>query len=487
MERTPPTTRRQRPTRWLVRLAALALALGGMAQSPGDCLPDPEEPEGCRSDADCTADGQGTCDLETGECVYPPEPVYGPVEDEAALRERLAASVGEAIWNYDVQHIDVPALLARLDAGEGVALPIVSLEGRLAEIVVDGVATDPLSPTLELVWEKGPQGAALPVPPVVQYRLGCEAPQRYCGVLTVLDEDRTRMEVMIFDDANGFLFLESVESFLTYVDGVRPDAIEPSSFLIYNTAFHAPLDISCDLVAEVPPDVVPLELPVITTLDIVLDADARFYDLNRDTVWNRQRAVLGGINIIYAVLERLAGFAFDIEFQVKGQEAWLPGHGPTTTDGSALEVEINDPDYFMITHPQPGELSLYFAGDDMDGSLIGKAGSICGSDCCGANFDAAEPENHAWAQQVDDDNGSFTLASFYARVIVSAHELGHLVGMLHTSGNASACGSPEFPSWCGPSIGLAGSGGDPGERVPFFSDANADNIAACVEAAVGSP
>ena len=87
-----------------------------------------------------------------------------------------------------------------------------------------------------------------------------------------------------------------------------------------------------------------------------------------------------------------------------------------------------------------------------------------------AGFGGAAGRNHAFS-------GALSSYSFKTKWVVAAHELGHLIGGVHSSGVTSGCAGGLLNQICGPSIMPAGSAGGPETRQPYFSDANDTRIA----------
>ena len=73
-------------------------------------------------------------------------------------------------------------------------------------------------------------------------------------------------------------------------------------------------------------------MPFPTHIPIKLDSDATFYSLSPGTIWSRQLSVINSVRIIYGLIEPLTNGDWSIIFDVEGQETWLPGYGPTTTN-----------------------------------------------------------------------------------------------------------------------------------------------------------
>lgn len=213
----------------------------------------------------------------------------------------------------------------------------------------------------------------------------------------------------------------------------------------------------------------------------MLDSDATFYTINRRTVWARQESILRGVNLIYGLIEPLGNGNFIVTFPIGGQETWLPGYGPTTTDTDDLTAEINDSDYYMINHPryQDNEISFFFIGYDIAGGFAGQAGDI-GSFCTSSKYD----KNHAYGQQVADTSDGYAFSTLYGRTIVMAHEIGHLLNATHGNGIANTCGQGLWTNSCGSTLMRSGAAGGaaPDNRMSFFSPTNSTRVDNCVEA-----
>ncbi len=347
--------------------------------------------------------------------------------------------------------------------------------------------------------------------PDIHFRLGeCSKRNARCGAITVLDRDWTQVEGFIHDKELGFSFFEPIH-FLLASHGKRMGSEANGCHILYNSDFHREIPFPTEhehkgLVAENGNSGAEMlmermasylgkagdflispahAMPRPTYIPISLDSDAAFYQLGTGTVWSRQSSVIFGVNIMYGILEPIGNNNWQIIFRIDSQETWLPGYGPTTRDKYALRDEINDPGYFMLSHPNNNEVSYYFVGYDMNGGIAGVAGGICNVEDYDHTFGSAEAHqrNHAWGQQVADDDAGYEFSTLYGRMIVAAHEIGHMLGATHGDGLANTCGAGSLSGLCGSSMMKSGAAGGvaPDFRKAFFTPANSQNILECVD------
>lgn len=442
-----------------------------------------------------------------GKLLVQYRPVFGACEQEQALGSMLQEHLGDTLRQFDLRKIRAERFRNRVSRGQPIDLPVVDEQGQLHTVLVSAERGALLAGGVKLGRLKGQDIAGEPLGPDTSWRLGCTESAGACGGVTFLDEQFTQVEGLVTDFESGVSFIESADNLLSRLQGQRV-SIEPGCSLVYNADHHSRIpfeldgmdpDLNQNLVDKAAPAARD-KAAISYTIPIVLDADASFYSLDPDTVWRRQRSILWGANLIYSLIEPLSAGAFDIRFEIKGQESWRPGFGPTTTDNNELTQAINAPDYFMYTHPDRNELSYLFLGYDMDGGIGGQAGGLCGVDGTdrrtGLPWDrtfASDLEHqwtHAWGQQVPDvpegDRDPYEFATAYGRIIVMAHELGHMLGALHSKGDqgSDVCAG-DTGGWsrmCGTSLMMSGAAGGvaPDFRKPFFSDENDDAIVDCV-------
>lgn len=417
----------------------------------------------------------------------------GAAESISAMIEQ---SLRGGIPGAEVVRIE-PAMIARAaEAGVPVALPMVTEEGRLTELEVIPRASNPFSSDA-VAATKSDRGAieSRSMASGAIFDLTC-ADGTTCGVITMLDgetaADATRYEGMVIHDSVGWVFFESASSLLLNANG-RMTEVPEACGVVYNANDQYALqpegsdDDPTDGGGgwdEDPPAPKEDSGPVVAVIPIMLDSDASFYNLDPETWESRQFSTIVATSIIYGIIEPITSNKFQIAFEIASQETWVK-NGPTTTDGVKLSDEINDPDYYMINHHGDNELSYFFVGYDMSGGIGGRAGSICnaGADDLGFGTNYAHQRNHAWGQQVTDGDGGYQFSTMFGRTVVAAHEIGHMLGGLHSDGELNACAGGALPNLCGCTLMLSGASGGvaPDFRKPFFSDANDANIADCVD------
>lgn len=437
------------------------------------------------------------------------KPVFGACEQEQALGGMLQKMLDGNLQHFELRKLNAERFRERAARGQPIDLPVVDVQGQLQTVLASATRGSLLARDVKLGRLKGDETAGIPLGTGTSWRLGCTENAASCGGVTFLDEKHTQVEGLVTDFDSGVTFIESADNLVSRLRG-EPVSIEPGCSVVYNADHHSRIpfeldgmdvDLNQNLVDKAAPTARD-KAAINYTIPIVLDADAEFYELDPDTVWRRQRSILWGVNLIYGLIEPLSAGAFDITFEIKGQESWRPGYGPATTDNQELIEEINAPDYFMYTHPDRNELSYLFLGYDMDGGIAGQAGGLCGVDATdpttGLTWDRTFASDfdhqwtHAWGQQVPDvdadetDRDRYEFATAYGRIIVMAHELGHMLGALHSKGDrgSDVCAG-DTGGWsriCGTSLMLSGAAGGvaPDFRKPFFSDDNDDAIVNCV-------
>jgi len=342
---------------------------------------------------------------------------------------------------------------------------------------------------------KGNYYTTVEVPKELSYQVACDKTVGACGVLTVLDEAGTQIEGAFMDTESGLSLIEPTDNLIRMLGGTESEASAARGcHVIYNSVNHVDVlagEDSCDEDGEETTSWLP-QIPQAQAEDdemleaeirIMLDSDAEFYKIDEDTIWSRQSSIMAGVNLIYGLVEPTGNANFNIMFKIAGQETWLDGYGPTTTNKVTLSDEINDEDYYMIHHPDPddNEVSFFYVGYDMDTGIAGRAGGV-------GTFCGKEDENliHAWGQQVTDVDGGYQFATFYGRCIVTGHEIAHLLNATHGNGIVDTCGVGWWEDLCGSTLMASGAvgGAAPDDRMPFFSPTNSERVRDCVEDAL---
>ncbi|MBU0505881.1 MAG: M12 family metallo-peptidase [bacterium] len=431
-------------------------------------------------------------------------------EDQPYIEALLNEFLQEAIRDYDVVRIPGPMLNEMMRIGEIVEIPFINLleEREMYMGVAQPYTARDESVETAVVKMGGQEYFEEPLPQINAYTIGCQDPRDGCGVITFLNEENTQYEGMVSDPLIGFAAIESVSSLLKNLTG-EDFAIDPNCSIIYNGNAVAAIDFSEE---NDPTDNVFYEMGrhaemheaelmhnetsdsdetkegsmLTKTINIVLDSDGTFYGSDKNTVWGRQHSVLHNVNLIYHWIEPATGGQFDIDFKIVGMESWLPNSGPTNTDSDKLTNEVNGTSYYMKRHPAKNEVSFFYVGYDLAGGIAGQAGGICNlpgyDDTYGSN--QTHQKNHAIGQQVADASG-YQFATLYGRSAVMAHEIAHMLGGTHGSGQKNACAGGVWPNVCGTTLMLSGAAGgvDPDYRQSFFSDANDKQIKKCVSEA----
>lgn len=422
-------------------------------------------------------------------------------DNEDHVKSYVEDALGENLSAFELRQFNTDVLLDQLETGT-LTISVVDENGELVErevpvesqtLRMDGVTTAIMKDT-----KGGNRYETETLPDEQGYLVGCNEGDGICGVVTILDEEATQIEASFMDVNAGYTFIEPADNLLATTGGSASQVTSAEGcHLFYNSEQHA--DVledapsheddtmakvlkslsdswgslpSLAATAEAQDDILIEQIP------IVLDAEANYRSINTRTVWSRQRSLLAGLNLLYGFVEPFGNGNFAITFPIEGQEAWLPGYGPTTGVWDDLVEEINDEDYYMLNHPSDNELSYYYVGYDMDGSTAGA--SYVGTFC---SDDEDEDKNHAWGQQVVDTSNGYAFSTLYGRTIVMAHEIGHNLGGTHADAVANTCGQGWWEDVCGSTILRSGAtgGADPDDRMPYFSPANSDSITECVD------
>jgi hypothetical protein len=430
------------------------------------------------------------------------------------LRNQVEEVLGENLKQFELRSFDTRSFI-RSGARRSLDLVLPNEKNEMVKLRISvqkfpGRVNDLTSAFLK---GGGTRARTIKLPREMNFQLGkCQKGNPTCGNLAVVGK---QVEGFVIDKQIGFALFEPV-GMLMKRHGMKRWRGDRSCHIVYNANFHGSIpldDIRGDKQAsrsgkqgliltgkQVAQDlrrslenvgnflIEPANaMPFPTHIPIKLDSDATFYSLSPGTVWSRQLSVINSVRIIYGLFEPLTNGDWSIIIDVEGQESWLPGYGPTTTDRYDLLDEINDPGYYMIHHPDDNEVSYFFVGYDMSGGIAGVAGGICNYPGYDDTFgsDEEHQDNHAWGQQVEDVDSGYEFSTLYGRIIVATHEIGHMLGALHGDGctGATCCAAGLFSFMCGNSIMMsAGAGGvAPDFRDPFFTPDNSANIKACVD------
>ena len=403
--------------------------------------------------------------------ITPAQATFEEVEDEK-LKARLAEVLKGQLTDFRLVRFQVDLLAKTLVEGQAV-LPVVGRKGKLLQAAYPAEGLSLRSPehkgvgVLSSGKTEKPETTSVPLPDEQLYQLGkCGqfkegGEEASCGNLTILDQDLTMAISLSIDYQNGMSILEPVNLLLgeTQYQGLH---------LVYNLAFVLPLDLECDVEAGVlePRESIFPRVDMRKQTNVILECDGQFYAQDPATVWSRMDAIWSSVRTVYGLFQAAWNEDWRLYLPVIGHQGWLLGYGPTTTNKVDLSREIEETRlYYPFT---ADDLHHFFVGYNVSG-VLGRAGGI-GSVAGGIGGGGGH--NHAYSE-------ARTSMTHFAMFIVAAHEAGHLLGGVHGDGSASMC---IWPTFCGPSIMLAGGGGAPDTRVPFFSSTNSDNMEAVIGA-----
>jgi len=437
-----------------------------------------------------------------------------PCRNADYVKQQVREALGENLTQFELRSFDTRSFI-RSGARRPLDLVLPNEKNEMVKLRVSVQKFPGRVKDLTAAFLKGGEtrARAIKLPREMNFQLGkCQKGNPTCGNLAVVGK---QVEGFVIDKQIGFALFEPV-GMLMKRHGIKRWRGDRSCHIVYNANFHGPIpfdDIPGDKQTsrsgkqgliltgkQVAQDlrrslenvgnflIEPANaMPFPTHIPIKLDSDATFYSLSPGTVWSRQLSVINSVRIIYGLFEPLTNGDWSIIFDVEGQESWLPGYGPTTTDRYDLRDEINDPGYQMIQHPDNNEVSYFFVGYDMSGGIAGVAGGICNYPGYDDTFgsDEEHQDNHAWGQQVEDVDSGYEFSTLYGRIIVATHEIGHMLGALHSDGctGTTCCAAGLFSFMCGNSIMVSAKAGGvaPDFRDPFFTPDNSANIKACVD------
>jgi hypothetical protein len=402
------------------------------------------------------------------------------------VEDQLREVLGDEVTAFEVVDLDVAALASSLAEGRA-TLPVVTAKGELLEITLPALPAQLREEGVTTGMLRSARGVRrVPLPAEQAYRLGDCPDGDACATATILDDAATMVSGLVVTADDEVSYYEPVNQLLE-TDGY------PGLHVVYSDANTLDLEIDDETaMRDREPEFEPEEPDdpgtgldearyVERSTRIVLDGDRTFFNANPATVWNRQLAIFNDFTLLYEVIEPLSfenpeTVRWRLDLTVKGQEVWGSG-GPSTTDNDDLIDELTAPGYWLLNPVTDDEIHLFFVGYDV-ANVFGQAAGI-GTAAGGIGGSAGQ--NHVFVE-------ARTSQTAKTKWVVSAHEVGHLIGGTHGAGSANSCSNlwlifVTIPI-CGVSIMAAGSAGAPDGRAAYFTDANDANIGAVLEAAL---
>ena len=406
-------------------------------------------------------------------------------DDELATQ--LREVLGDEVTSFEIVELDVASLAAGLEEGKA-TLPAVTAKGELVDVTLASAPAQLREEGVEVGLVHTRRGVQeVPLPRERAYRLGACPDADGCATATILDDATTMVSGVVIAPDVGTSYYEPVDQLLStdrypglhvvYNDVSTPDLVVDDETAMLDRdrdIEREPRDGGADPGAGFgDPKFID------RSTRIVLDADRTFFNANPATAFSRQLAIFNDFTLLYEVIEPLSvenpeSVRWRLDLTIKGQEAWSSG-GPTTTDPGSLVNEISAPGYFLLHPVTAKELHLFFVGYDVAGVF----GQAAGIGTAAGGFGGAAGRNHVFVE-------ARTTQSTKTKWVVSAHEVGHLIGGTHGAGSSSSCSTFTLIFFaipiCGVSIMAAGSAGAPDGRAAYFTDANDANIGAVISA-----
>lgn len=440
------------------------------------------------------------------------------------LRQRVAQVLGGDVIRFDIVDINpqIIAILIGLLQGETaqIQLPVAQPDssGKPGPIMTSVAASRflmrpdiTLATTKFLEQENVFRSVGVALPAEQNFRLGeggCEppppdtqdtqlTPPALCGALSIIDDKNAMVSGMIWmpesDEGDPGRLMLDVFSFFEPVDQILGTPGENPGMHVVYTSEDTVNPFTDDEEPGLPPPQEPIgrntllgrvagmaspdsqfifPLYRVFNTKIVLDGSKEFYAQNPATVWSRMDAIHNVTDWMYTVVEPWS-FDWKLNLAIKGMEVWVSG-GPNSTDSVGLTNQLTAPGYFLINSVTNDEIHHFFVGYNVVG-VYGRAAGIPNSSSTVIGGGAGL--NHAYSE-------ALTSQSLKTKVVVQAHEVGHLIGGTHGAGAQPSSGECAGGIWsflspgvyCAPSIMPAGSAGAPDTRRYFFSNANDANI-----------
>lgn len=413
-------------------------------------------------------------------------------QSASTIRAILDPYVNDGKFEYAVVKLDGAALLSQLAHNRKLKIPLAARGSKIRIWEGKGKPFVMRASGLSLgqVYNSVSEIQNVSLGSAMSYNFECLAkdaendPDWRCGQLNFLNSAGTQFEGVFASKEFGTTVIESAESLILNMRQ-SPISLPDRCAVVYNTAKIPPFNIDGTFgegLATVAKTPIKTTAALERTYRIHLDGTSEFLQLDEDNWWLRMESIIGGANFTYMLLEPVTGKKFKIWLRPDSLSVWNNGFGPTETDPELLVDDINDPSYRREVSQDENELFYFFVGYDLDGGAGGIAGSICNVDSDGMGDDVEFQRTRALGQQIPDADGLYQFGTYWGRIIVATHEIGHLLGARHEHASSNQCAGGALPQLCGTTVMKSGAAGgvDPDFRKNFFSRRNDINIRSCI-------
>lgn len=413
-------------------------------------------------------------------------------QSENTIRAILDPYFNDGKFEYAVVKLDGGNLLARLVSNRNLSIPLVTRNAKVRAWEGKGKPFVMRAPGMSTaqVYDSVTEVRDVSLGSAMSYKFECVAknaeadPDWRCGQFNFLNSTGSQYEGVFASKEFGTTVIESAESLILNMRQ-SPISLPDKCAVVYNTATIPPFDIDGTFgEGTTSSNAAPIGIAAVLerTYRIHLDGTSQFLHLDEDNWWLRMESIIGGANFTYMLLEPLTGKKFKIWLRPATLSVWNTGFGPSETNPRLLIDFINDPSYRREFSQADNELFYFFVGYDLDGGTAGIAGSICNVRRPGMGDHATFQRTRALSQQIPDADGGYQFGTYWGRIVVATHEIGHLLGGRHDHASNNQCAGGALPRLCGSTVMKSGEAGgvDPDFRKSFFSRQNDRNVQACI-------